>query len=87
MVIGRILFGVGGESLFVSQTRTTTSWFRGKELAFALGVNLGIARLGSVLNDYLSPILCLQYSMAAAMYATMAKFLFKLHCNLGGADF
>ncbi|KAJ3183989.1 hypothetical protein HDU85_001840 [Gaertneriomyces sp. JEL0708] len=55
MLMGRILFGVGGESIGVVQASITTAWFRGKELAFALGLNLCIARLGSVVNANLSP--------------------------------
>ncbi|KAJ1533217.1 hypothetical protein HK405_000618, partial [Cladochytrium tenue] len=68
MHVGRIIFGVGGESLSVAQTRMTTKWFKGKELAFALGVNLSVARLGSVLNDFLSPLLGLRVSIPFAIW-------------------
>ena len=30
-------------------------WFKGKEIAFAMGLNLSLARLGSVVNDVVSP--------------------------------
>ncbi|KAJ3089839.1 hypothetical protein HK102_005377, partial [Quaeritorhiza haematococci] len=55
MLFGRILFGIGGESISVVQASITTSWFKNKELAFALGLNLCIARFGSVINAILSP--------------------------------
>ncbi|KAI9096985.1 major facilitator superfamily domain-containing protein [Phlyctochytrium arcticum] len=55
MLLGRVLFGIGGESIGVVQASITTAWFRGKELAFALGLNLCIARFGSVVNANLSP--------------------------------
>jgi MFS family permease len=47
MAAGRLVFGVGAESLIVAVTTALAKWFRGKELSFAFGVNLTIARLGS----------------------------------------
>ncbi len=47
MAAGRLLFGLGAESLIVAVTTAIAKWFRGKELSFAFGVNLTIARLGS----------------------------------------
>ncbi|KAL7750649.1 hypothetical protein RI367_003991 [Sorochytrium milnesiophthora] len=55
MLAGRVLFGIGGESIGVAQASITTAWFKNKELAFALGFNLCVARLGSVTNSLLSP--------------------------------
>ncbi len=47
MAAGRLIFGVGAESLIVAVTTAIAKWFRGKELSFAFGINLTIARLGS----------------------------------------
>jgi MFS family permease len=47
MAAGRLVFGIGAESLIVSVTTAIARWFKGKELSFAFGVNLTIARLGS----------------------------------------
>ena len=47
MAAGRLVFGIGAESLIVSVTTALAKWFRGKELGFAFGLNLSIARLGS----------------------------------------
>ncbi|MBE0591119.1 MAG: MFS transporter [Gemmatimonadales bacterium] len=47
MAMGRLVFGIGAESLIVSVTTAIAKWFKGKELSFAFGVNLTIARLGS----------------------------------------
>jgi MFS family permease len=49
MAAGRLVFGVGAESLIVSVTTAIAKWFKGRELSFAFGVNLTIARLGSFL--------------------------------------
>ncbi|KAK5816765.1 major facilitator superfamily domain-containing protein [Linnemannia elongata] len=55
MLVGRAIFGVGGESCGVAQASITTMHFRGHELAFALGLNLCIARFGSVVNTLVTP--------------------------------
>lgn len=47
MVSGRLIFGLGAESLIVAVTTAIARWFKGKELSFAFGMNLTIARLGS----------------------------------------
>lgn len=47
MAAGRLCFGLGAESLIVAVTTAIARWFRGKELSFAFGINLTIARLGS----------------------------------------
>jgi MFS family permease len=51
MLAGRFLLGVGAEPLIVAVTTALAKWFRGKELSFAFGINLTIARLGSVAAD------------------------------------
>lgn len=55
MLIGRVVYGFGGESLGVGNSAILSVWFKGKELAFAFGLNLSIARLGSVINNVVSP--------------------------------
>lgn len=54
MLTGRFLLGLGAEPLIVAVTTALAKWFKGKELSFAFGINLMIARLGSVAAD-LSP--------------------------------
>ncbi|MBI4428521.1 MAG: MFS transporter [Ignavibacteriales bacterium] len=51
MVSGRVVLGLGAESLIVAVTTALAKWFKGKELSFAFGVNLTIARLASVAAD------------------------------------
>ena len=51
MVIGRAILGLGAESLIVAVTTALAKWFKGKELSFAFGINLTIARLASVAAD------------------------------------
>ncbi|OQC36336.1 MAG: Hexuronate transporter [Acidobacteria bacterium ADurb.Bin051] len=54
MLSGRFLLGLGSEPLIVAVTTALARWFKGKELSLAFGLNLTIARLGSVAAD-LSP--------------------------------
>jgi MFS family permease len=49
MASGRLIFGLGAESLIVAVTTAVAKWFRGKELSFAFGINLMISRAGSLL--------------------------------------
>lgn len=48
MATGRLIFGLGAESLIVAATTVIGKWFRGKELSFAFGLNISIARLGTI---------------------------------------
>eukprot|EP00981_Chlorochromonas_danica_P013731 scaffold6806_cov177-Ochromonas_danica.AAC.3 len=57
MLVGRFIFGLGGENLGVANSAILSIWFEGKELAFAFGLNLSVARLGSVINNLVSPAL------------------------------
>jgi MFS family permease len=52
MAAGRFLLGVGAEPLIVAVTTALAKWFKGKELSFAFGINLMIARLGSASADW-----------------------------------
>jgi MFS family permease len=47
MCLGRLIFGMGAESLNVAVTAALARWFKGKELSFAFGINLTICRLGT----------------------------------------
>jgi len=47
MIAGRILFGIGLETTCVLIQRIIVKWFMGKELAFAMGLNVVVGRLGS----------------------------------------
>ncbi|KAI8601480.1 major facilitator superfamily domain-containing protein [Dissophora ornata] len=55
MILGRLIFGIGGECLEVAQAKITTDWFKARWLGFALGLNLSSARVATALNDNISP--------------------------------
>jgi MFS family permease len=49
MATGRLIFGLGAESMIIAITTSVAHWFKGKELSFAFGLNLTVARLGTLL--------------------------------------
>jgi MFS family permease len=52
MAVGRLVFGLGAESMIVAITAALGQWFKGKQLGFAFGINLAIARAGSFAADW-----------------------------------
>ena len=51
MAGGRLIFGLGAESMIVAVTTALGQWFVGRQLGFAFGINLSIARAGSYAAD------------------------------------
>ena len=51
MLAGRFLLGIGSEPLVVAITVAIAKWFKGKQLSFALGINLLLARAGTFSVD------------------------------------
>lgn len=51
MAAGRLLFGLGAESMIVAITTALGQWFAGSMLGFAFGLNLSLARAGSYAAD------------------------------------
>ncbi len=49
MSLGFFLFGLGAETSIVVISKIIVKWFRGKELALALGLNLSFGRIGTAL--------------------------------------
>ena len=83
MAAGRLLFGLGAESLIVAVTTAIARWFKGKELSLAFGLNLTISRLGS-LGAQVSP------SWAGFAYASwqgplVLSVWFGAFCIIGAA--
>ncbi len=51
MAAGRLLFGIGSETLAVVTTVALAQWFAGRYFALLFALNLSLARLGSYLAD------------------------------------
>lgn len=66
--LGRFVFALGGENLIVANSALLADWFKGRELAFSFGINLSIARVGSVVNNVVSPSLTQSTGIIFAMW-------------------
>lgn len=55
MAAGRLLFGIGAETMIVATTAALGLWFLGRSLALVMAVNLSLARAGSYAAD-VSPV-------------------------------
>ena len=55
MPFGRFLYGLGAETSIVVISKIIVKWFKGKELALAFGLKIGMARGGSALAFIISP--------------------------------
>jgi MFS family permease len=51
MATGRLLFGIGSETLSVAVLVSLAQWFTGRYLALLFALNISLARLGSYLAD------------------------------------
>ena len=58
--IGCMLFGLGSEIAGVAVTRSIAKWFKGKNVAFAMGAQVAVARLGTAAAFIISPMLVAQ---------------------------
>jgi MFS family permease len=54
-VLGFFLFGLGAETTIVVISKVIVKWFKGKELALALGLNIAFGRLGMAAAMFFSP--------------------------------
>ena len=55
--IGCMIFGLGSEIAGVAVTRSIAKWFKGRNVALAMGLQLSIARLGTAAAFILAPVL------------------------------
>lgn len=56
-IVGWGIFGVGAEVAGISVSKSIVKWFKGKELALAMGLQLSLARMGSAAAFIVSPML------------------------------
>ena len=58
--IGCMLFGLGSEIAGVSVTRSIAKWFKGRNMALAMGLQLAIARFGTATAILVAPMIVVQ---------------------------
>jgi len=57
VLLGRVIYGLGGESVYVGIDILTTKWFQGAEMGLAYGLIQGMGQAGSFSAFYLGPVL------------------------------
>ena len=60
---GCMLFGLGSEIAGVSVTRSIAKWFKGKNMALAMGLQLAIARFGTATAILIAPMIVKQKAL------------------------
>ncbi len=78
---GRVIFGMGAESLIVAQSAIIARWFKGKELALAFGIALTIARLGTLFSFKTEQLLASRFGWRTALWIAAALCLASLVCT------
>lgn len=81
LYVGRVLFGIGSESMIVAQSAITARWFTGKELALAFGITLTIARLGTLFSFNTEQLLASRFGWRGALWIAAGLCLASLVCN------
>ena len=69
--IGCMLFGLGSEIAGVAVTRSIAKWFKGRNMALAMGLQLAIARFGTATAILIAPMIVKQ--KAAGELYTLAE--------------
>ena len=69
--VGCMLFGLGSEIAGVSVTRSIAKWFKGRNMALAMGLQLAIARFGTATAILVAPMIVRQ-KVAGEIY-TLAE--------------
>jgi MFS family permease len=78
---GRILFGIGSESLIVAQSAMLARWFTGKELALAFGITLTVGRLGTLFTFNTEALLADRMGFRAALWIAAGLCVLSLLAN------
>ena len=73
--IGFAVFGTGSEAAGITVVKAIVKWFKGKELALALGLQLSLARLGSALTLAISLPLAIKFTYKTPILMSFALML------------
>jgi len=57
MILGRFIFGFGGESIDIAHNTILIKWFFKSQLSLPYGVALSLSRLGNAVSDSISPLI------------------------------
>jgi hypothetical protein len=67
----------------VAQSAIVSKWFKGKELSMAMGLNISVSRLGSVINGFVVPQIYNDSNhdkLGQALFVGLGVCIFSLVC-------
>jgi len=73
--LGFAVFGVGTEAIGITISKAVVRWFKGKEMALAMGMQMAIARLGTALAIGISIPLAIKFSVTAPILFALVVML------------
>ncbi len=73
--LGFAIFGVGTEAIGITISKAVVRWFKGKELALAMGMQMSIARLGTALALLISIPLAKNFTVTAPILFALVVML------------
>lgn len=73
--LGFAIFGVGTEAIGITISKAVVRWFKGKEMALAMGMQMSIARLGTMLALMISLPLAKNFSVTAPILFALIVML------------
>lgn len=81
LYLGRIVFGMGSETMIVAQSAIVARWFTGKELALSFGITLTISRLGTLFSFNTEALLAERIGFRGALWVAAGLCVASLACN------
>jgi MFS family permease len=73
--LGFAIFGVGTEAIGITISKAVVRWFKGKEMALAMGMQMAIARLGTLLALAISLPLAKNFTVTAPILFALIVML------------
>ena len=73
--LGFAIFGVGTEAIGITISKAVVRWFKGKEMALAMGMQMSIARLGTALALVVSLPLAKNFTVTAPIVFALIVML------------
>jgi MFS family permease len=80
-ICGRVVFGIGAESMGVAQNAILTHFFPPREIALALTINVSMARIGTIMNDWITPHVEIYLGIPAAFSVGLLLCAMSLICT------
>lgn len=75
-MFGFMIFGCGCEMAGTTVSKILAKWFKGKEMALAMGIEMSIARLGVFAAMWLAPVFATRFALPDGTQSVVAPLLF-----------